>query len=618
MRKSLKKPLSLKRLISTDKLREHIKAGELWINGHERSTTTVLIATIVLSYFLYNLRFPGPVYLADEIGYLTKAAAIGGNVIDAFSSFHAGYSLFISPAFMLFDDAVSAWRAVMFINAVLWGGTFYFLLKLLKKLFPKYPNSNHATMLFVTAACALYPSWITMSGYAFSTTGFIFILTGSLLLLADADKSGMKAAMFGVVAGFLYWVHPFAAIYIAAVTAIMFLRAISTRKWRFLFLSILPMLFTVILYSYGVRPVLQHLMTPEFELIWNHYDASSTTDKIMNQVRYPSFWGYMVSVFLGQASQLVIASFGVVVYAFFVIRLTVRKLTFGRLVNTVLRDNLSAITVIVGLSLLGALFISTVTSVAGRVFPQSPVGGMHFWLYARYSEMYVLPLLALGLVNFKKTFKRNKTSVIVLATLISGYLVQIGIDRNMPRQFFNFTMSPSFWPMMTYTEVRFLVWFLLGATAIFMVGLLSQKLGRPALLLALPLVLVSINYQSNYHVRQYRYTPASGLTEAISSAYGDSTCIGYEYERDVTMTRSVNDRIRLTVYENFSHGPQRMTLEEWLFTPDCDGPFITPVIYDDWKLRGAAYMSKEETSSTLLYMIARPEDADRFGRDIFR
>jgi len=60
-----------------------------------------LAVALALGAFLLNLPVKGPMIQADEGSYLANAAAIAGFPNDMASSYHAGYSFLIAPAFRL-------------------------------------------------------------------------------------------------------------------------------------------------------------------------------------------------------------------------------------------------------------------------------------------------------------------------------------------------------------------------------------------------------------------------------------------------------------------------------------------------------------------------------------
>ena len=69
-----------------------------------------LISVLVgILYFIINLKSRGPTYQQDEIGYLINAAFLVGNVVDGYSSYHSGYSIFLAPIFLLLKNPFDLW-----------------------------------------------------------------------------------------------------------------------------------------------------------------------------------------------------------------------------------------------------------------------------------------------------------------------------------------------------------------------------------------------------------------------------------------------------------------------------------------------------------------------------
>jgi hypothetical protein len=89
------------------------------INKHVNLLLVLILASIGTVYFIHSLQFGGPAYLSDEVNYLAKAAVIGGNSLDAASGMYFGYSVFISPAYLITDNPEISWRVVQFVNTLL-------------------------------------------------------------------------------------------------------------------------------------------------------------------------------------------------------------------------------------------------------------------------------------------------------------------------------------------------------------------------------------------------------------------------------------------------------------------------------------------------------------------
>jgi hypothetical protein len=110
------------------------------------------------AYLAVSWQTSGPAYLRDEIGYLANAAFLTNHRIDAASSYHGGYSLLITPAF-LFSDPWLVWKAVLTINAMLWAANFAMLYGILRRVLPhaqRFGPLAHVAALLVADVHALH------------------------------------------------------------------------------------------------------------------------------------------------------------------------------------------------------------------------------------------------------------------------------------------------------------------------------------------------------------------------------------------------------------------------------------------------------------------------------
>ena len=166
----------------------------------------LFIFLVPLFFWFHNRIYTGPAYLADEIGYLANASFLGGHWVDGASSYHAGYSIFITPVFWLFDRPSEIWRGAMVVNAVLWSGSFFLLHRLLIICCPTLSLGNKLITLFISM---LYPTWLTMSGYVFVTSAFVFVFMASMVTLAQwRQGTTISLVPHSLLVGYLYWIHP--------------------------------------------------------------------------------------------------------------------------------------------------------------------------------------------------------------------------------------------------------------------------------------------------------------------------------------------------------------------------------------------------------------------------
>src|SRR5687768_16777211 len=69
----------------------------------------ILLAYSLLRIFL-DRDYDASLVVRDEGGYLANAAAFAGFAFDGANSYHAGYSLLILPAFLLFENPTAIYH----------------------------------------------------------------------------------------------------------------------------------------------------------------------------------------------------------------------------------------------------------------------------------------------------------------------------------------------------------------------------------------------------------------------------------------------------------------------------------------------------------------------------
>ncbi len=152
-----------------------------------------------------------PYLCYDELGYLGNAWYLAGvGPIPTLPGkpvlYHWGYSLLLVPVFWLFPEPLLAFRAVLTINAALLSLLYYPLYYLLQRHF----GSTRRLAIGIAFGTCLYPPFVLQSNVAWSENAFIPFY--ALLVMAFAalrdKKSYLAAVAFGLLAGFLYTIHP--------------------------------------------------------------------------------------------------------------------------------------------------------------------------------------------------------------------------------------------------------------------------------------------------------------------------------------------------------------------------------------------------------------------------
>ena len=121
----------------------------------------LLAGLIALSALLLNLGIEGPMIQADEGGYIANAAAIAGFLDNQANSYHPGYSLILSPAFLIADNPSSIWLGIKIINSIL---LFIGVLILWKLSFLLNSSASVGRRGMAVSLVSLYPMWIVMVG----------------------------------------------------------------------------------------------------------------------------------------------------------------------------------------------------------------------------------------------------------------------------------------------------------------------------------------------------------------------------------------------------------------------------------------------------------------------
>lgn len=518
----------------------------------------LLMLTIFLSYWLFSRQYTGPAYLSDEIGYLTKAAAFAGYPVDMASSWHGGYSLILSPLFMIFSDPFILWQGIMVLNAVIWVFSFILLFRLLKEFFPE---RNFWAVFFAVSISAAYPAWITMSGYVFSTTGFVFIYMLSIfILLKSSANNALSIVPYSLLVGFLYWIHPTGL----AVAVASFL-AIAAYAWRYkrysiLIIHVLVIVAMMAIYKIGVHNWLSQIMTPENYPIATHYKSLSSIFKSFSHLE---FWLTWIVISFSQLSYLLIATLGV---CFFAVVETWKRMkperTGGGDTNPTVLVNTSlafAILSIIGIVLLGSL--TTATNSISSIRPDQ-------WIYGRYSEVALLPLLAVGLMA---PWRFKYAAVASIIVLVSGVALHLYTDESISSKFTNLVNIQSFWPKAVWPNKSFIFWFISSAFGIILASVLKKKL---FVLLAIPLFITSISYQNVWHKRILAgYSKPTSLVDFVTSNFQHGECIGFDTFMPQGASGTQIERRNLYSYYFFNYDIRRMSPDEWLSS--CDGPYLT-------------------------------------------
>lgn len=549
--------------------------GRFWLSPDRRLALSCI--AIGCLYFLASLPSSGPAYLEDEIGYLANAAFFAGHRLDAASSYHAGYSLFIAPLFLLSDPFV-VWKGVLAVNAILWAANFAILHAILRRLLL---NASPATLLTATVVSALYPAWIVSSGYAFATPAFVLIFLASVLALLfwRTDKP-LSLLPHSALVGLLYWMHPTgAAVALASLLALAF-DAYRKRSVTALGLHVVVIAALAVGYRLGIHDWIVAAMTPPGYAPHTHYPSLASALRTVFTAHGAAVF---IAMFAGQFAYFIVGSFG---FAFVGMMHCASLFIRPRAGETgaTADETARAVYFYLAVAPLGIM------ALAAMSFFQWPHFEGDFWIYGRYLEGALLPVLAIGIAVFPAG-KRLSFRLILAAIFVAA--VGLLLDRMAGADVtHNIVNTAAFWPQYLRPGAGFAVWMLIGAAALTAVAWYGKKLAIGLTVAALPL---SVFYQTLWHDGILAgFSKPSSLVQIVRTNFAPGTCVGFDPALPAGATLFQIERYHLNSFYLFNYGYRRMSPAEWL--AQCDGPFLT---YDASVLQANGQVIAQEIKSKL-------------------
>ena len=194
------------------------QVGKSWL-WHALFFGLLLLIQIALALFR-DL----PLVTADESVYLAHARFFSGAApmptLYGSHFFAFGYSLFLVPAFWLFESPTTAYTASLVISAFLMSTLYLILYYVLVCLL----GISSRLAMFVAFITCLYPPLLLRANFAWAENAYMpgFMLLIALFGTLLRQKSLRLALLFGLLLGCMYTIHarslpliPIAAIYLA-------------------------------------------------------------------------------------------------------------------------------------------------------------------------------------------------------------------------------------------------------------------------------------------------------------------------------------------------------------------------------------------------------------------
>lgn len=541
----------------------------------------LLLVLIFVGYSLCGAVSQGPAYLKDEIGYLVNAAFISGHAIDGASSYHSGYSIFLSPLFLIFDDPTQIWHGVMLLNACAWVLTFHTLFKIVDKLIPGLNQWNSVGAL---ALVAMYPGWTAMAGYAFSQSFFVLVYVLSLnSLLNQRSETVSSALTHSFLVGFLYWIHPIGlAVAVASIVAVG-IDAIKKTAYGKLTFHIFVVLCLVLSYQFVVQPWMLSAMTPPGYAPLTHYPSPAG---LLHRIGSLAFWRDLSLVVFGQISYLLAATFGLAAFGCWDLA---NRAGIGS-GNASAMQRYGALMQRSSPCIYMLLSLAGVVAMGALLFASSGENSVDIWIYGRYAEGVLIPLLALGAVSMwqRKVLLMTVPFVIMTGLLLQTYAVVFPFN--------NLVNIPGLWARVIYPDVSYAVWFLISAIGMLLVTVIK----RPAAAIGIAVLFALCSLQQfRWHQNIFNgYSKPSGFVEFIKINYSNATCVGFDYDSIENLDLYSKERFDVYKYYLFNRGYRRFSVEDW--HSSCNGPLLT---YDSTvfgRYGGLKLAGREEQSKLML------------------
>jgi hypothetical protein len=565
---------------------------------NEKNKKYILFLAFLLSLFIFiiylliNIRYHAPVTLSDEAGYLTKAMALSGIKVDAASSYFGGYSLMILPAFLLSHDPSTQWSIVMILNSLMWAISAGLLFLMLKKYFPKKSSLVVAT---VTALTLLYPGFISISSYSLATSGFVLILMLALTVLIKSDfRNPRYLLLFSLLAGYLFWVHPLGLVFVAVSIICLIARAILCEGFKKYLPSILLMVFMTTVYLIAIHPWFNNIMTPIGLSIRNHYNDFYVN--IFLRASNVSYFIYAFTFFIGQISFLLVATFGVVVFCVDWLFGGRKRRFYDNLLTMIKNETLNLVLLMVVLSII-------ITAVVEALYFPADLLPFRFaqWVYGRYVEMFLMPVIGVGLLS---KWRLKPILWACVFAIFTGIIFTLVINKSNTTFYYVWEASIcTFWPLVVFLGSNYLFWFVAGSIGMIYVAYTGTKNQKWLGLLVSPLLIFSLIHQSNIHLVDYY---AQHGREIISRVIGDNykpgSCVGFD-ER-VSSYTGVLQYYSYFTFRLSNYKTMRMLPGEW--AKKCDGPFLTYNTDFIKDTKGAKIIVQDK--ATNIFLVTRQND----------
>ncbi len=221
----------------------------------------------------------------DEFGYWSVAARLCGydwsQVVSIGSYYSYGYSLILFIVFKIFKNGIIAYRAAIFINAVMQCAcvwlTYIFICKIRNI---EHEGNDSLLAAIISAIAVLYPAWslYSQSTMSESLICFMFILV-SFLMFSFVQKPGiLNGLILGLLSMYLYLVHMrmIGTVIAIVLTFLVWALCSGSRRIRIGIASLIVVLILAFIVSFVIKNNIitkVYTYTSGDTLNWNDYSG---------------------------------------------------------------------------------------------------------------------------------------------------------------------------------------------------------------------------------------------------------------------------------------------------------------------------------------------------------
>lgn len=519
----------------------------------EFGTVMCLATVLAVATFAVNLGVKGPMIQGDEGSYLANAAAIAGFHNDMASSYYAGYSILIAPAFWIAETPQGIWAVIKVINSIL----FFFIvfsLWLIAKYFK--PEVNYKIRLASVTLTSCYPMWVIMAGYSFAQIAFVPVFLLIVFIFTQAVNSkAITWFILGIISGYLYWIHPTAIVALISLVIATTYIAWIKGKFRYLVVLVLTIGSMLLIYHIIIDPWLLEIMTVNKHFPNQHYPS---THQLLSNLSSLDKQKIIISIIGGHLFYLSIGTLGLLIVGTISLFEKVSGLCLLNIsdLNFQLQDRS------VGLFLLLSLFSSIALS---ATFLSSP-SRLDHWMYGRYVEGVIAPVLLLGVL----TISWRKALWAVPVTIVAAWLLSLNMNNYGHTAPFNVS---AFWQEFFIRDKGLWIWTLTGVIGILVISLCAVFSNRTTLIVTgaffFTCSFLQIGYHSKYSLIALERWKAANQ---IRDSFPVGTCVGFD------LNSANNEYNKLLFWFDFgfvlyNYSLQKLSFKEWI--KSCDGPFFS-------------------------------------------